>query len=118
MRSEPKVGMKKNKQKSRPELNEILFIDSATGDKFVCVTTLTPPSEKREFNGKEYPAVTTPVSCFSHPAWTGSGEILATNSRVQNFKKRYGQSQAHTPSKPPSELEKAKDKARARQKKK
>lgn len=54
------------KKQGHPPYQEILFVDSATGYKFVCGSTLQP-KEKETFEGKEYPVYRVPVSSASHP---------------------------------------------------
>lgn len=42
------------KKEGHPPYQEILFVDTATGTKFICGSTLQP-KEKEMFEGKEYP---------------------------------------------------------------
>lgn len=78
--------MKKN---GHPEYQDVLFIDSSTGIKFLCGTTIK--TDKTEtFEGKEYPAFYVPVSSASHPFFTGDQQFLDTEGRVDKFMKRYG----------------------------
>lgn len=77
--------MKKN---IHPDYRDILFIDSATGFKFVCGSTLQ--TDKTEtFEGKEYPAFYASVSSASHPFFTGSNKFVDSEGRVDKFLKRY-----------------------------
>ncbi len=77
--------MKKN---THPEYQDILFVDSSTGFKFVCGSTLKP-KDTEEFEGKEYPVYRVPVSSSSHPFFTGSNKFIDTEGRVEKFRKRY-----------------------------
>ncbi|CCB86833.1 MULTISPECIES: type B 50S ribosomal protein L31 [Parachlamydia] len=77
--------MKKN---THPKYQKILFVDSATGHRFVCGSTLQP-KEKEVFEGTEYPAYRVPVSSASHPFFTGSKQFVDSEGRVDKFKKRY-----------------------------
>lgn len=76
------------KKDRHPEYQEILFIDSATGYKFVCGSTLKPEAVE-EFEGKQYPAYYVSVSSSSHPFFTGSKQFIDTEGRVDKFLKRY-----------------------------
>jgi large subunit ribosomal protein L31 len=77
--------MKKN---IHPPYQDVLFIDSSTGYKFVCGSTLKP--EKLEkFEGKEYPVFYVSVSSASHPFFTGSKQFIDSEGRVDKFLKRY-----------------------------
>ncbi len=76
------------KKDGHPEYQDVLFIDSSTGVKFLCGATLKP--ERRETHeGKEYPAFHVPVSSASHPFFTGDQQFLDTEGRVDKFMKRY-----------------------------
>ncbi|MEN9344105.1 MAG: ribosomal protein type [Chlamydiota bacterium] len=76
------------KKQGHPPYQEVLFIDSATGHRFVCGTTLQP-KEKEVFEGKEYPAYKVSISSASHPFFTGSKQFIDSEGRVDKFVKRY-----------------------------
>lgn len=76
------------KEKTHPDYQEVLFVDSSTGEKFVTGSTMKP-KEKDTFNGKEYPVVRLAVSSASHPYFTGSKQIMDAEGRLDKFKKRY-----------------------------
>jgi large subunit ribosomal protein L31 len=78
--------MKKND--THPKYQKILFIDSATGKKFVCGSTLQP-KERETFEGVEYPVYYLPTSSYSHPFFTGSNQLADSEGRVKKFKDRY-----------------------------
>lgn len=76
------------KRDTHPPYQDVLFVDSSTGFKFVCGSTLKP--EKREmFEGKEYPVFYVSVSSASHPFFTGSKQFIDSEGRVDKFLKRY-----------------------------
>lgn len=76
------------KKEGHPDYQDVLFVDSSTGTKFVCGSTLKP-QEKETFEGKEYPVYRVPISSASHPFFTGSKQFLDTEGRVDKFRKRY-----------------------------
>ena len=76
------------KKKGRPPYQEILFVDSATGYRFVCGSTLQP-KERETFEGKDYPVYRLPISSASHPFFTGSKQFVDSEGRVDKFVKRY-----------------------------
>lgn len=76
------------KKKGHPPYQKILFVDTATGYKFVCGSTLQP-KEKETFEGKEYPVYRVPISSKSHPFFTGNQQFVDAEGRVDKFKKRY-----------------------------
>lgn len=77
--------MKKN---THPKYQQVLFVDSSTGHKFVCGSTLQP-EEKETFQGKEYPVQRVSISSASHPLFTGSKKLVDAQGRVDKFNKRY-----------------------------
>lgn len=77
--------MKKN---IHPPFQEVLFVDSSTGTKFICGSTLQP-EQKEVYEGKEYPVFHVSVSSASHPFFTGSKQFIDTEGRVDKFLKRY-----------------------------
>lgn len=76
------------KKQGHPPYQEILFVDSATGHKFICGSTLQP-KEREVFEGKEYPVYRVAVSSASHPFFTGSKQFVDSEGRVDKFVKRY-----------------------------
>lgn len=76
------------KKKGHPPYQDILFVDTATGHKFVCGSTLQP-KETEVFEGKEYPVCRVSVSSDSHPFFTGSKQFVDSEGRVDKFRKRY-----------------------------
>lgn len=93
--------MKKN---IHPKYQQVLFVDSSTGHKFVTGSTLQP-KEKETFEGKEYPVYRVSVSSASHPFFTGSKGLVDAEGRVDKFKKRYAAAKA----KPKEDLEEQDD---------
>ena len=79
------------KKETHPKYQDVLFIDSASGHRFVCGSTLQP--EAREtFNGKEYPVSYLSISSSSHPYFTGSAKLVDSGGRVDRFNKRFNKS--------------------------
>jgi large subunit ribosomal protein L31 len=76
------------KKQGHPPYQDVLFVDSSTGHKFVCGSTMHP-KEKEVFEGKEYPVCRLPVSSASHPFFTGSKQFIDSEGRVDKFVKRY-----------------------------
>jgi large subunit ribosomal protein L31 len=76
------------KKEKHPPYQEILFVDSSTGYKFICGSSLQP-TEKEVFEGKEYPVYRVAVSSASHPFFTGTKQFIDSEGRVDKFTKRY-----------------------------
>lgn len=83
------------KKDIHPPYQDILFVDSSNGFKFVCGSTLRP-EKKETFEGKEYPVFYVSVSSASHPFFTGSKGLIDSEGRVDKFLKRYAQKQKST----------------------
>ncbi len=79
--------MKKN---IHPEYKEVVFIDSSTGKKFLCRSSVRT-SETTDFEGASYPMVRVSISSDSHPFYTGDQKFVDTEGRVDKFKKRYAE---------------------------
>lgn len=78
----------KKKDNTHPKYQNVLFIDSSTGHRFVCGSTLQP-TETAEYEGVKYPVYKISVSSHSHPFFTGSKQFVDSEGRVDKFKKRY-----------------------------
>lgn len=76
------------KKETHPKYQQVLFVDSSTGHRFLIGSTLQP-KEKEKFEGKEYPVYHLSTSAYSHPLFTGSNKFVDSEGRVDKFKKRY-----------------------------
>ncbi len=76
------------KEKIHPPYQEVLFVDSSTGTKFLIGTTLQS-KDKEILNGKEYPLCKLPISSASHPFFTKSNQFVDSEGRVDKFAKKY-----------------------------
>lgn len=81
--------MKKN---THPNYQDILFIDTATGHKFVCGAALES-EETAEFEGKTYPVFRVPISSQSHPLFSGKGGPVDAEGRIDKFRRKYAEKQ-------------------------
>ena len=76
------------KDKTHPNYQEVLFVDSSTGTQFLIGSTLQT-KEKTSFEGKEYPLYRVPVSSASHPFFTKANQFIDSEGRVDKFTKKY-----------------------------
>lgn len=76
------------KKEIHPTYQKVLFIDSASGYRFVCGSTLQTDA-KEKFEGVEYPVSYLSISSSSHPFFTGSKQLVDAEGRVEKFKKRF-----------------------------
>ncbi|GAB4225579.1 MAG: type B 50S ribosomal protein L31 [Chlamydiales bacterium] len=96
------------KQDIHPKYRKVLFVDSSTGHKFVCGSTIET-DEVETFEGQEYPVYRVSISSSSHPFFTGSKQVIDTEGRVDRFNKRY-QAVAQKQAKQEEQKEDSKDK--------
>lgn len=90
------------KEDIHPQYQDVLFVDSSTGLKKICGSTLKS-QETMQFQGKEYPVCRVAVSSSSHPFFVGKEKYMDTEGRVQKFAKKY-QAAAAKPQAMPEEV--------------
>jgi large subunit ribosomal protein L31 len=76
------------KKETHPAYQKVLFVDSASGYRFICGSTLQP-SGTEKFEGKDYPVYYLSISSSSHPYFTGSKQLVDSEGRVEKFRKRF-----------------------------
>ncbi len=76
------------KKDIHPEYKEVVFLDTGTGEKFLCRSS-AQTHDTVEFEGATYPLFKVSISSKSHPFYTGDQGIVDTEGRVDKFKKRY-----------------------------
>lgn len=72
-----------------PDYHQVVFMDSATGAKFLAGSTVKS-SETTDYEGKTYPLVRLEVSSDSHPFYTGKQKFAKADGRIEKFNKKYG----------------------------
>jgi large subunit ribosomal protein L31 len=78
------------KQGIHPQYQEVIFLDTTSGFKFLTRSTLIPKEKIQWEDGKEYPLIKVELSSASHPFYTGKKIFVDTAGRVEKFKKKYG----------------------------
>lgn len=76
------------KEGIHPKYQEVIFVDSATGEKFLTRSTIKT-DKSVEHEGKKYPMVTVDISSASHPFYTGKQKFIDTAGRVEKFQRKY-----------------------------
>jgi large subunit ribosomal protein L31 len=94
------------KKETHPKYRKVLFVDSSTGFKFVCGSTLNS-DKTATFEGETYPIYQLSISSASHPLFTGSKQLVDSEGRVDKFKKRYEQKAKPAPAPAPAAPAKA-----------
>lgn len=76
------------KSEGHPVLNNVCFLDVATGKKFLTKSTIKS-ARKETIDGVEYNVVIRDVTMDSHPAYTGEKRIVDTAGRVEKFTTKF-----------------------------
>ncbi|MBA1394218.1 type B 50S ribosomal protein L31 [Lactobacillus sp. XV13L] len=77
------------KQGIHPDYHEVVFMDSATGAKFVAGSTIQS-KETVDYEGKTYPLIRVEITSDSHPFYTGKQKFAQADGRIDKFNKKYG----------------------------
>lgn len=72
-----------------PDYNEVVFLDTSTGYKFLTRTTMTSKEKIKWEDGQEYPLVRVDISSASHPYYTGKMKYVDSAGRVEKFQRKY-----------------------------
>jgi large subunit ribosomal protein L31 len=76
------------KAEGHPVLNNVCFLDVASGKKFLTKSTIKS-ARKETIDGVEYFVVVRDVTMDSHPAYTGEKRIVDTAGRVEKFTSKF-----------------------------
>jgi len=77
------------KAEGHPTLNNVCFLDVATGKRFFTKSTMKS-ARKEKIDGQDYFVIVRDVTMDSHPAYTGEKRLVDTAGRVEKFRQRYG----------------------------
>ena len=77
------------KQGIHPDFHKVVFMDSATGAKFLAGSTLNS-EETVDYEGNTYPLIRVEISSDSHPFYTGKQKFSQADGRIEKFNKKYG----------------------------
>lgn len=76
------------KKSGHPRYRQILFVDTATGTKFICGSSVQT-KEEETVDGVVYPVYRLSISAASHPLFTGDKRLVDAEGRVDKFRRRY-----------------------------
>ena len=76
------------KPEGHPTLNNVCFLDVATGKRFLTRSTMKS-GRKEAIEGVEYNIVLRDVTMDSHPAYTGEKRLVDTAGRVEKFTTKF-----------------------------
>jgi large subunit ribosomal protein L31 len=75
------------KQDIHPTTHPVVFVDTASGEEFVTMSTLTS-EETKQINGVDHYVIRIEISSSSHPFYTGQDRFVDTAGRVDKFKEK------------------------------
>ncbi len=81
------------KAEGHPKLNNVCFIDVATGKKFLTRSAASSP-RKETIDGVEYHVIVRDVTSDSHPAYTGEKRLVDTAGRIEKFSNKFKRQRA------------------------
>jgi large subunit ribosomal protein L31 len=76
------------KSQGHPSLNNVCFLDVATGKRFLTKSTMKS-ARTEKIDGEEYFVVVRDVTMDSHPAYTGEKRFVDTAGRVEKFTTKF-----------------------------
>jgi len=76
------------KAEGHPSLNNVCFLDVATGRRFLTKSTMKS-QRKEQIDGVDYFIVLRDVTMDSHPAYTGEKRLVDTAGRVEKFTSKF-----------------------------
>ena len=76
------------KAEGHPSLNNVCFLDVATGRRFLTRSTMKS-QRKEKIDGVEYHVVLRDVTMDSHPAYTGEKRLVDTAGRIEKFASKF-----------------------------
>ena len=77
------------KKDIHPDYHPVVFLDTATGFKFLTRSTMKSKESVEWEDGNEYPLVKVDVSSASHPFYTGKQKYVDSAGRVEKFQRKY-----------------------------
>jgi large subunit ribosomal protein L31 len=76
------------KSKIHPALNNVCFLDVATGKRFLTRSTMKS-ARTEKIDGEDFFIVVRDVTMDSHPAYTGEKRFVDTAGRVEKFTTKF-----------------------------
>ena len=82
------------KEGIHPNYREVVFMDMASGFKFVTRSTIATRETIKMDDGKEYPMFKLDVTSESHPFYTGAQQRINETGRVEKFRQKFARKKA------------------------
>jgi large subunit ribosomal protein L31 len=80
------------KQGIHPDYHPVVFRDRTANVAFLTRSTAASERTITWENGSTYPVVDVEISSASHPFYTGQSRVVDSAGRVEQFRRRYGNS--------------------------
>ena len=77
-----------------PEYRDVVFLDMASGFKFIARSTVNTRETVKMDDGNEYPLFKLDVTSESHPFYTGAQQRIIETGRVEKFRQKFARSGA------------------------
>ena len=77
-----------------PDYHPVVFRDRSAGFAFLTRSTANSDRTVEWEDGNTYPVVDVEISSASHPFYTGTARVVDTAGRIEQFRRRYGDSAA------------------------
>jgi large subunit ribosomal protein L31 len=77
-----------------PNYRDVVFLDMASGFKFVTRSTVNTRESIKMDDGQEYPLFKLDVTSESHPFYTGAQQRISETGRVEKFRQKFSRSSA------------------------
>ncbi|QDI91748.1 type B 50S ribosomal protein L31 [Salicibibacter halophilus] len=72
-----------------PQYQNVVFLDTGTGFKFMGGSTMSSEETVEWEDGNTYPLIKVEISSDSHPFYTGKQKLADAGGRIDKFKKKY-----------------------------
>ena len=79
------------KKDIHPTYQEVVFLDTSSGFKFLTRSTIQAKDTIQWEDGQEYPLIKVEISAASHPFYTGKKIFVDIAGRVEKFQQKYGE---------------------------
>ena len=77
-----------------PNYRDVVFLDMASGFKFITRSTVNTRESIKMDDGQEYPLFKLDVTPESHPFYTGAQQRISETGRVEKFRQKFSRSSA------------------------
>ncbi|MGD9946754.1 MAG: type B 50S ribosomal protein L31 [Burkholderiaceae bacterium] len=82
------------KQGIHPDYREVVFMDMASGFKFITRSTVSTRETVKMDDGSEYPLFKLDITSESHPFYTGAQQRINETGRVEKFRQKFARTGA------------------------